>query len=280
MIEIGKVQITPLSDGTFRLDGGAMFGVVPKPLWEKSSAPDEANRVLLAVRPLLIKTGDEVVLVDTGIGDKGDEKFRSIYSPESSPTLVESLSRAGVSPGDVTMVINTHLHFDHAGGNTERCPEGGWAPAFSRARYVVQRGELEAALDPNERTRASYRPEDFVPVKEAGGFELVEGEAEVAPGVEVFRTPGHNRDIQLVKITSGGRTAVYLSDTIPTAAHLNYPFIAGYDLYPLETLKAKKEIIERAAKDRWLLVFAHDPVHAAGFVEIDGTRPVLKPWKG
>ena len=275
-MDFGEFEIFPVSDGTFRLDGGAMFGVVPRTLWEVSNPPDEKNRVLLGLNPLLIKAGGEKILVETGIGGKGDEKFRSIYGIERNPGLGGSLRKIGLIEEDVSIVINTHLHFDHAGGNTLAGAGGALRPAFPRARYIVQRGEFEKAMSPNERERASYRAEDFVPVKEAGLFELIDGDREITKGVSVFRAPGHNRDIQLVKIESGGRTAVVLSDIIPTAAHLKYPWIAGYDLFPLETLRIKKEIVEKAAAGGWLLFFFHDPQVKAGHVRLEDGGPVVE----
>jgi len=275
-MDLGDFKLYSLSDGVFRLDGGAIFGVVPKTLWEKSATPDEKNRVALGINPLLIRTGSDNILVDTGIGDRWDEKSRTLYAIDRRPTLGESLASAGLAPEDITVVINTHLHFDHAGGNTVAGPGGTARPAFPGARYIVQRGEWEAANAPNERTRASYRQADFVPVMEAGLLELIDGDGELVDGVSVFKTSGHNRDIQLVKVTSGEQTAVYLSDIVPTAAHLKYPFIMGYDLYPLDTLKAKKEILALAAKERWLLVFAHDPSATMGYVSMAEGKPVFE----
>lgn len=275
-MDLGDFRLYSLNDGVFRLDGGAIFGVVPKTLWEKKARPDDLNRVPLGLNPLLIRTGTDNILVDTGIGGKGDEKFRSVYAIERASTLTGSLAAIGLRPEEITVVINTHLHFDHAGGNTFVDAGGQIRPVFSKARHIVQRGEWEAANAPNERTQASYRQEDFLPVMKDGLFELVEGDSEVVKGVSVFRTSGHNRDIQLVRVTSGGETAVYLSDIVPTVAHLEYPYIMGYDLFPLETLKAKKEILVRAAKERWLLVFVHDPASTMGFVRIKESGPVFE----
>ncbi len=275
-MDLGDFKLYSLSDGAFRLDGGAVFGIVPKTLWEKTSNPDELNRIALGINPLLIMTGADNILVDTGIGDKWDDRSRSIYAIDRTATLTGSLAGEGLKPSDITVVINTHLHFDHAGGNTFIGPGGALRPAFPNARHIVQRGEWEAANAPNERTRASYRQDDFLPVMKEGLLELVEGDKEVVPGVSVFRTSGHNRDIQLVRISSGDSSAVYLSDIIPTVAHLRYPYIMGYDLFPLDTLRAKKEILERASRERCLLVFGHDPAAAMGFVRIEEDRPVFE----
>lgn len=271
-MDLGQVKIFPVSDGTFRLDGGAMFGVVPRNIWEKANRPDEQNRVLLGLNPLLIQAEGKNILVDTGIGEKGDEKFNSIYCVEKKESLPASLGLLGLSPADIDIVICTHLHFDHAGGNTVK-ENGLIRPAFPRARYIVQRGEWEAATSPNERTRASYRPDDFLPLMDSGQLELIEGDGEIIKGVNVFRTSGHNRDIQLVSVRSEGKTAVFLGDIIPTTTHLRLPFIMGYDLFPLETLKAKREILAQAASERWLLVFEHDPVAKMGYVLLNDNNP-------
>lgn len=279
-MELGKFKIHVLSDGFFRLDGGAMFGVVPRPIWEKTNPPDEKNRVLLGLNPVLVETPKDLVLLDTGMGDKGDEKFNSIYGVERSPTLGESIREAGFTEEDVTIVINTHLHFDHAGGNTLVGPDGSSLPAFPGARYIVQAGEVQAALHPNERTKASYRPGDFMPLKDAGILETIDGDGEITEGVMVFRTGGHNRDIQLVSVASEGRMAVFLSDLIPTTAHLNYPYIAGYDLFPTDVLDVKKNLIKKAIEEKWLLLFYHDPEKKAGYVRLIDGKPVYAEHRG
>ncbi len=274
-MNFGDFQLFSVSDGSFRLDGGAMFGVVPRMIWEKTNPADEKNRIILGLNPLLIKTPGANILVDTGIGGKGDEKFNSTYGVKRNPALHDSLLKLGLNEDDINIVINTHLHFDHAGGNTF-IKDGKILPTFRKARYIVQRGEWEAATSPNERTRASYHSIDFTPVMEAGLFDLIEGDREIAKGVSVFRTSGHNRDIQLVRVESKGRTAVFLGDIIPTVSHIKYPFIMGYDLFPLDTLKIKKELLERAAKERWLLVFEHDPNSTMGYVTIKDDTPVFE----
>ncbi|MFQ5561715.1 MAG: MBL fold metallo-hydrolase, partial [Nitrospinota bacterium] len=236
MITLGKFELYPVSDGFFRLDGGSMFGVVPKVIWEKTNPADSKNRVRLGLRPLVVNTEKEIVLIDTGIGGKGGEKFSSIYGVERSPTLSESLMEIGLCEKDITLVIDTHLHFDHAGGNTFRDETGAIKPAFPNARYIVQKGEWEEAVQPSERTKASYLPENFLPVMESGQMECIEGDQEILSGISVFKTSGHNRHIQLVKIESGGESAVFLTDIIPTRTHMKLPFIMGYDLFPLDTL--------------------------------------------
>ncbi len=275
-MEFGDFKLYSLSDGCFRLDGGAVFGVVPKVMWQKQNPPDENNRVLLGLNPMLICKGNLRIIVDTGIGNKFDNKFKGIYGIDKTTTLHESLEYIGLTEKDISIVINTHLHFDHAGGNTVNSADGGVKPSFPNARYIVQSGEWEDALASNDRTNASYLLEDFIPVMETGQFELIDGNQEIEEGVSVFKTSGHNKHIQLVKIDSKGKSAIYLSDIIPTTTHLQYPYITGYDLYPLETLKIKEEIIEAAVEENWLLIFEHDPQFKMGYVGMEGDKPVFK----
>jgi len=272
-LELGETKIFSLSDGTVRLDGGAMFGVVPRALWEKTNPPDEKNRILLGINPMLIQRGGSNILVETGMGNRWNEKARDIYAIERGRTLHESLAGLGLTSEDIDIVINTHLHFDHAGGNTVKSPSGKLKPAFPRARYIVQKVEMQGARAPGERSRASYRPGDFLPVEEAGLFSLVEGDEEVSEGVFVFRTGGHNSGIQLVRVEDGGRTALFLSDITPTTTHINYPYIAAYDLFPLDTLKVKKRLIEKAAVEGWFLFFYHDPLTRCARVRLEGGKP-------
>lgn len=274
-MNLGDFKIHSVSDGFFRLDGGAMFGVVPRILWEKTNPPDDQNRIRLGLNPLLIQAEGINVLVDTGIGGKGNEKFCSMYAIERKPTLQESIYKLGLKEEDISIVINTHLHFDHAGGNTVHA-YGILRPTFTKAKYIVQKGEWDDAVKPNERTKSSYRSENFFPVMDAGQFELIEGDKEIIKGVSVIKTAGHNRHIQLVKIESKGKVAIFLADIIPTRSHLSYPFIMGFDLFPLETLKVKKEIIREAVKDKWLLIFEHDPEVRMGYVRIKDNKPILK----
>src|SRR5690606_33883677 len=275
---LGAFTLHALDGGMQRLDGGAMFGVVPKPLWERRIPADERNRIPLAMRCLLVETADALVLIDTGVGNKETEKFRTIYGIENagSPTRLEDAIRAaGRAPEDVELVVNTHLHFDHAGGNRYLDAEGMVRLAFPRAKYVVQRGELEFARSRNERIRASYLPHNFEPVVEAGRFELVEGERELLPGVRVVPTPGHTPHHQSVMLESDGERACFLADIVPTSAHLPLPWIMAYDLEPLVTLETKRQLLERAKREGWLLVFEHDPVVAWGRLEPAEERPTL-----
>lgn len=276
--ELGRFRLHALYAGEQRLDGGAMFGVVPKPLWEKKIQPDERNRIPLALRCLLVETGDALVLVDTGVGNKESEKFRNIYGirNDGEPTALEDAIRhAGFEPEDISLVINTHLHFDHAGGSTLRTPDGSLKPAFPGVRHVVQRGEWEFAHLQNERVRASYKVENFGPVGEADLFDFVEGPAEIVAGVSVLPTPGHTPHHQSVVIESEDERALYLADLVPTFAHLPLPWIMGYDIEPLVTLETKRDVLEGAKRERTLLIFEHDPEIAWGYLSPEEEKPRL-----
>jgi glyoxylase-like metal-dependent hydrolase (beta-lactamase superfamily II) len=285
--EVGGVVVHLLEAGLQRLDGGAMFGVVPKPLWERRIPADERNRIPLAMRCTLFETGGEVVLVETGLGNKESEKFTDIYGVENAGTALEDPDRlhsairaAGYSADDVTLVINTHLHFDHAGGNTFRGGDGEVRPAFPNARYLVQRGEWEYAHDTNERTAASYLPHNFDPVAEAGQLQLLEGDSEILPGLSVICTPGHCPFHQSVLLRTEQGPVCILADVVPTMAHLPLPWIMGYDVEPLRTLESKRSLLRRAVDEDWLLVSVHDPVVPAGRVR-EGRRGVeIDPERG
>ena len=248
-----------------------MFGVVPKPLWSRRIAPDDRNRIPLAMRCLLIEHEDGLVLVDTGLGNKQDEKFRDIYGVENAgrrgPTQLEdAILDIGHKPADVRWVINTHLHFDHAGGNTHADPAGQVALSFPRARYVVQRGELDFAHHTNERTVGSYLPANLA----GQDFQLIDGETEVLPGVRCLPTPGHVPFHQSVLIESGGERGCFLADLVPTSAHLPLAWIMGYDLEPLRTLESRRRLYQRAEGEGWLLWFEHDAEVVAGRLGRDG----------
>ena len=268
-MKLGAFEIFPVSDGRFALDGGAMFGVVPKVLWERCCPVDELNRIPLSLTALLIRAHGKNILVDTGLGAKEDDKFRSMFAVERTPTLRASLKRLGLYPDDIDFVINTHLHFDHAGGNTIKAEDGTVRPAFSKARYVIQHGEFEDAARANERTRASYRHENFVPVERLNQWEFLYGDTELVPGVKAIVTAGHTRWHQSIKIESEGKVAFFLGDLIPTVSHLPLPYIMGYDLFPIQTLETKRWVLDRAFEEEWLLLFEHDPVVQAGHVRRD-----------
>ena len=279
---VGALRCHLLEGGIQHLDGGAMFGVVPKPLWEKRIAPDARNRIPLALRCLLVEHDDGLVLIDTGIGNKETSKFKDIYGVENdgsngSTQLEDALREAGYGVEDVRWVINTHLHFDHAGGNTTagaaRAAEAGGVAelTFPKATYVVQRGELEFARGANERTRASYFPANFDPVAKADRWRLLDGPTEILPGISALLTPGHVPYHQSIMLRAGGDTALFLGDLAPTSAHLPLPWIMGYDLEPLTTLETKREILGQAAAEGWLLLFEHDPEVVMGRV-VEGSR--------
>jgi glyoxylase-like metal-dependent hydrolase (beta-lactamase superfamily II) len=277
---IGSIRIHALEAGVQQLDGGAMFGVVPKPLWERRIPADLRNRIPLALRCLLVEAPHALVLVDTGIGNKGDEKFREIYGVvnEGSPTRLEDAIRdVGFEPSDVDIVLNTHLHFDHAGGNTWLDADGRLELSFPGARHVVQKGELDFAHGRNERVRASYVAENFDLVTETGLWSLVEGGGEITEGVSVMPTPGHTPFHQSVLIESDGEVACFLADACPTVAHLPLPWIMGYDLEPLVTLETKRGLWKRALEEDWLLVFEHDPRTPWGRLDPEKDVPSLLP---
>ncbi len=265
-MKLGEFDIYPVTDGRFRLDGGAMFGVVPKVLWEKCCEADGLNRIPLSLTCLLIRARGKNILVDTGLGSKEDEKFHRMFAVERTPTLLDSLKRLGVGPEDIHLVINTHLHFDHAGGNTVREPDGTLAPTFPKARYFIQQGEFEDAARANERTKASYRRDNFTPIAHVNQWEFLQGDTELLPGVTAVVTAGHTRCHQGVRIESEGKVAFFLGDLIPTVSHLPLPYIMGYDLFPIQTLEAKRRLLDRAVEECWLLLFEHDPLVQAGHV--------------
>ncbi len=252
-----------------------MFGVVPRTLWTTRIAPDERNRIPLAMRCMLVEHPDGLVLIDTALGNKEEPKFLDIYGVENSglegaTQLEDALATAGFLPGDVRWVINTHLHFDHAGGNTTMDPEleddprRHVRPTFPNATYLVQRGELEFARRANERTRASYLPHNFEPIAAAERWRLLEGDGEVLPGISVRLTPGHVPFHQAVLVRDRGETAVFVADLIPTAAHLPLPWIMGYDLEPLRTLESKRALLRDAMDGGWRIVFEHDATVVSG----------------
>ena len=275
-IHLGEIDIVTVSDGFFYLDGGAMFGVIPKTFWEKKAPPDERNRIRMAMRCLLLR-GARTMLVDAGAGDKMTGKQAEIYRFERDFNLQHSLAAAGVSPDSVDVVLATHLHFDHAGGFTERTPEGSVRPRFPRAQYIVRRGEFEDAMSPNERTKGSYFLENYKPLADHHVLQLVDDDVSIVPGVRVRRTGGHTMHHQIVLIESAGKTAVFAADLLPTAAHLPEVWVMGYDLFPLDTLNFKRAFLREAIEREYLILFEHDPHIVAGYIrEQDGKRYIEK----
>jgi len=277
-MNLGDFELTPLLDGYFRLDGGAMFGVVPKTLWQKRAQADERNRITMAMRPLLVKDqrGGPLMIIDAGCGDKMDSKSADIYGFDRRENLDVTMARAGVRAEDIDIVLASHLHFDHAGGFTTRDASGAVSPRFPNARYLVNAGEWEDAAHPHERNRASYFAENYVPLQEAGVLDLTADNQVVAPGIRVRRTGGHTRFHQTIYIESGGRTAVFAADLMPTTAHVDVPWIMAYDLYPMETLEFKRAFVAEAIEREYLVCFEHDPVVAAGYIREKNGRPYVE----
>ena len=264
-IPFGDLQLTMLHDGGFKLDGGAMFSVVPRPLWEKLAPADDRNRIQLAMRPLLVEADWGRLLVDCGAGDKMAPKQADIYALTRERHLDHALSDAGLTSASIDIALATHLHFDHFGGATVR-KQDALVPRFPNARYIIRSAEWEDATHPHERNRASYLQEDFVPLKDAGVVDFFEGDQTIKPGVRVVRTGGHTGQHQVVYVESGGKTAVYVADMIPTTAHLQDPWVMSYDLFPMDTLAFKRRFIREAIDREYLILFEHDPRVSAGFI--------------
>jgi glyoxylase-like metal-dependent hydrolase (beta-lactamase superfamily II) len=264
---LGDFELTVISDGLYYLDGGAMFGVVPKPLWEKKLPADSQNRLHLAMNSLAIRTGDHTILIDTGAGDKLPEKMRRIYDTEQR--LLANLDAAGFAPDDFDIVINTHLHFDHSGWNTVRRADGTMAATFPRARYYYQRGELVHAHRQHERDRVSYLTENYDPLVASGRAMLLDGDAPIVPGIRVQLFPGHTEFHQAVIIESQNKKAAYVGDLIPTSAHLHPTWVMGYDLSPIDSIDQRNRYYRDAIPERWLTVFTHDPTTPWAYISRD-----------
>jgi len=274
---VGSFRIHALQAGLQHLDGGAMFGVVPKALWERKIPADAKNRIPLGMRCLLIEHPDGLVLVDTGAGNKESDKFHGIYGLENGPVgdtgptqLESALREAGFAAGDVTLVINSHLHFDHAGGNTRLGEDGMVVLGFPNARYVARRGEWDWAHATNERTAASYFGRNYDPVQASGRLELVDDDDEILPGISLRRTPGHTPHHQGILVESGDERLFFVADLAPTTAHVPLPWIMGYDVEPLVTLETKRRLWAEAADEGWTVMFEHDAVNAFGRIVADG----------
>ena len=273
---LGDATLTMINGGDFRLDGGAMHGVVPKSLWSRLVSCDEHNRCTYSTNCLLVEIGGKRVLIETGNGDKFPAKLKDIYGIDHDRSVAVALRELGVEPESIDLVVLTHLHFDHVGGCTRRTASG-VEPVFPRARHVVQAAELQAALHPHERNRASYLPENLEPLQAAGLLQPVDGEAEVLPGVRVLPTPGHSRGHQSVLIDGGDEKALFLGDVVPTSVHVPLPWVMAYDLDVEATLTSKKRLYARALEERWLLLFGHDRRHGAHLAVDDRGQPVAGP---
>ena len=274
---LGGLELIPLLDARFRLDGGVMFGVVPKPLWERRAPADDRNRIDLATRPLLVRGSSKLLLVDAGIGNKMDAKSQDIYAIDRSRNVIHSLADAGVREEDIEVVLASHLHFDHFGGATRKDADGAIRPAFPNARYVVRRSEWYDATHPHERNRASYLQDDFVPLQAAGVVDFFDEDQEILPGIRARWTGGHARSHQVIVFESDGKTVVFPADMIPTTAHIDEPWIMGYDLYPMDTLSFKRTFIREAIEREYLIVFEHDPAIAAGYIREKSGRKYVEP---
>jgi glyoxylase-like metal-dependent hydrolase (beta-lactamase superfamily II) len=273
---IGDFELTVLTDGSYYLDGGAMFGVIPKPLWEKRAPADALNRITLGLNTVVIRDGRQTVVIETGIGNKLAPKAREIYAAKE--LLPSSFAAAGIRPEDVDIVINSHLHFDHCGWNTSRLPDGSIIPTFPNARYFAHRGEVDHGRRQLERDGVSYIADNYEPLIANGQMTLLESTShQIIPGISVETYPGHTAQMLAVTITSGGQTACYISDLIPTSAHLDLTWGMGYDLDPLRIIEERKRFYARAIPEQWLVLFTHDHATPFGYVELNEKgRPVLK----
>jgi glyoxylase-like metal-dependent hydrolase (beta-lactamase superfamily II) len=264
-LTLGDFELSIFSDGTYPLDGGAFFGVIPKVMWSRKAPADERNYVQAGLNSLLIRTGKKNVLVETGMGNKLSERMVKFYGQPAK--LVANLASAGISPEDIDIVINTHLHFDHCGWNTVRDKNGKIAPTFPRAKYYAPEGEWQYARKPSERDAISYIPDNYDLLVQSGQMTLLKGGEEIVPGITVKTFPGHTAHMQAVIVESGGRTACYISDLIPTTAHIDIAWGMGFDLYPLQTIESKQQYYAKAIAQKWLTVFTHDPKTPWAYVQ-------------
>jgi glyoxylase-like metal-dependent hydrolase (beta-lactamase superfamily II) len=266
-LTLGDFELSIFSDGIYPLDGGAFFGVVPKVMWSRKVAADEKNYVQAGLNSLLIQTANHTVLVETGMGNKLSERMIKFYGQPAK--LLADLAAGGIYPEDVDIVINTHLHFDHCGWNTVRDENGKAVATFPRAKYYAPEGEWQYARKPSERDAISYIPDNYDPLVESGQMTLLKGGEEIVPGISVKTFPGHTAHMQAVIVESGGRTACYISDLIPTTAHIDLTWGMGFDLFPLQTIESKKQYYAKAIAEKWLTVFTHDPKTPWAYVEKD-----------
>lgn len=258
MLKLGDKEVYSIVENSFKIDGGAMFGVVPRVIWERLMVPDERNMITLDLNLLLVKSDGKNILIDTGMGNTLNEKQKKIYGVEKESNLEKSLSDIGLATEDISFVILSHLHFDHAGGTVGFNSRGERVPRFPKAKYIIQSEEWKYALQPDERTRATYSVENFRVLEELGEINLVSGEKEIVPGIKVKLTGGHTKGQQVVFIQGGGETIVYPSDIIPTVSHLRVPYVAGVDIYPLEVMEVKRKLINECLQNNWMIAFDHE----------------------
>ena len=272
-LALGDFELSIFSDGTYPLDGGAFFGVIPKTMWSKKIAADEKNCVTAGLNSLLIRTGKHTVLVETGMGNKLSERMAKIYGQPAR--LLDNLAAGGVAPEDIDIVINTHLHFDHCGWNTVRNQDGRIVPTFPRAKYYAPEGEWQYGRHPSQRDAISYIPDNYDPLVKSGQMTLLNGGEEIVPGISVKNFPGHTAAMQAVIIRSGLMTACYISDLIPTTAHIDIVWGMGFDLYPLQTIESKKQYYAQSEPEKWLTVFTHDAKTPWAYVEREETGKMV-----
>ena len=275
-MKIGDLTVSVISDGRFRLDGGALFGQVPRVLWQERLRPDRQNRIPIGMNCVLIQSPRGNILVDTGVGTKRRDLMKERYAVTASK-LMQGLRAHGLSPRDIHYVILSHLHFDHAGGSTRLDRRGQVIPTFPRARYLIQRAAWQDAVQPNERGRYAYFPDDFLPLEERGQVDLLDGDTEVIPGVWTRVTGGHAPGHQVVMLSQGGERIVFLGDLVPTNHHLSLAWIGAVDTFPEETLARKRELLAQAEREGWLVIFSHDASHQAGYLERRDGRLRLRP---
>lgn len=271
---LGDFELTVLSDGFYISDGGAFFGVVPKVLWQKKVKADDQNRIYAGLNSVLVRTGKQNILIETGIGNKLSEKMKSFYQPKEK--LLENLHVAGMAPDQIDIVINSHLHFDHCGWNTVY-KDGRAVATFPKAKYYVQEGEWRHASLQLERDRVSYISDNYDPLIASGQMQLLDGAAEIAPGISVVVYPGHTRHLQAIFLRSGGQTACYISDLIPTTWHLDLTWVMAYDLFPLETIENRKRYYKECLGQNWLTIFTHDPDIPWAYLENVNGKVSIKP---
>jgi len=266
-LKLGGFELSIFSDGTYPLDGGAFFGVVPKVMWSRKMPADDKNYCTAGLNSLLIRTGKQTVLVETGLGNKLSDRMKKFYGQPGQ--LLANLDAAGISPEEIDIVINSHLHFDHCGWNTVRDQNGKIVPTFPRAKYFAPEGEWQYARKPSERDGISYIPDNYDPLVASGQMTLLKGGEEIVPGISVKTFPGHTAHMQAVIARSQGTTACYISDLIPTTAHIDLTWGMAFDLYPLQTIESKKEYYSQSIPQKWLTVFTHDPQTPWAYVEKD-----------
>jgi len=271
-LTLGDFELTAVSDGIYRLDGGAFFGVVPKIMWEKKVKADTQNYVPSGLNSVVVRTGRETILIETGIGNKMAERLVRIFGQPAK--LLDNLGAAGISPDDIDIVINTHLHFDHCGWNTV-VQDGQLVPTFPKAKYYAPEGEWQHGRLQLERDAISYISENYDPLIKTGQMELLHGDREIVPGVSVKVFPGHTQHMQAVVISSGGRTACYISDLIPTSAHIDLTWGMAFDVLPLQTIESRKRYYAQSIPEKWLTMFTHDPNMPWAYVEKDEKRKMV-----